>query len=186
MQGKVARATGYNNRERSLKMNIIQEIEDMRQRMLREINTEFDRIIDTVLKSGDNITTQASAYSIKYPIMADPGIFKGKKPIAVVIDEEEFDVKTWKDVVKAVMNKCIESTDNIIRLYELAGKISGKKRVLLASSPDNMRSPIEITNRMYMETHYDTETLLNILINRILTPIGYKINDVYVIIRQGE
>lgn len=47
-----------------------------------------------------------------------------------------------------------------------------------------MRSPIEITNRMYMETHYDTETLLNILINRILIPIGYDVKNISVIIRQ--
>ncbi len=165
-------------------MNIIQEIEDMRQRVLREINTEFDRIVDSIAKNSNNITAETIPYAIRYPLIADSGIFKGKKPMSVIIGEESFDVKTWKELVKVVMDKCIESTDNIIRLYELAGKVSGKKRVLLATSPENMRSPIEITNRMYMETHYDTETLLNILINRILVPIEYDVKNISVIIRQ--
>ena len=165
-------------------MNIIQEIEEMRQRILREINTEFDRIIDTVSKNSNNITAEVVPYAMRYPLLADSGIFKGKKPVSVIIGEESFDVKTWKELVKVIMDKCIESTDNIIHLYELAGKVSGKKRVLLATSPKNMRSPIENTNRMYMETHYDTETLLNILINRILIPIGYDVKNISVIIRQ--
>ena len=164
-------------------MNIISEIEDMRQRMLREINTEFDRIIDVVLKNGENITAEAAAYSIKYPLMADSGIFKGKKPIAVIIGEENIEVKTWKELVKAVLDKCTESKDNIIRLYELAGHISGKKRVLLATSDDGMRSPIEIAKHLYLETHYDTETLLNILTTRILSPIDYDMRNIWVVIR---
>lgn len=81
------------------------------------------------------------------------------------------------------MDKCTESKDNIIRLYELAGQISGKKRVLLATSNSDMRSPIEIAKHMYMETHYDTETLLNILTNRILLPIGFDIGNIWIVIR---
>lgn len=165
-------------------MNIIQEIEDMRQRIIREVNTEIDRIIESISKNSDNIIAEAVPYSIRYPLMADPGIFKGKKPLSVIIGEESSPVKTWKELVKTVMDKCIESTDNIIRLYELAGKIAGKKRMLLATSSEGMRSPIEITNRMYMESHYDTETLLNILINRILVPIGYDVKNISVVIRQ--
>lgn len=164
-------------------MNIIQEIEEMRQRVICEINGEFDRLIVLAQNCGSEF--EPTPYSVKYPLTADLVLFKGKKPITVIIGEESFQVKTWKDLVKTVMDKCIESTDNIIRLYELADKISGRKRMLLATSPDGMRSPIEITNRMYMETHYDTETLLNVLINRILLPIGYDVKNISVIVRQG-
>ncbi len=164
-------------------MNIIQEIEDMRKRMLQEINAEFDRIIESVSKNMDNLTAETVPYAVQYPLTAGSGIFKGKKPVAVIIEGESYDVKTWKELVKAIMDKCTESKENIIKLYELVGKISGKKRVLLAMVKDDMRSPIEITKHMYMETHYDTETLLNILVNRILMPIGYDVRNISVVIR---
>lgn len=165
-------------------MNILEEIEAARQRIIREINAEFDRMADSISRNSDNITAEPIQYEITYPITADSGIFKGKKPISVIIGGERTDVKTWKEIVKVVMEKCIESNDNIIKLYQLAGKISGQKRVLLANSGENMRSPIEITNHLYMETHYDTETLLKILITRILAPIGYNTNEISVVIRR--
>ncbi len=164
-------------------MNIIQEIEEMRQRMLQEINAEFDRIIESVSMNMDNLTAEAAPYAVQYPLTVGSGIFKGKKPMAVIIDGENYTVKTWKELVKTIMDKCTESTENIIKLYELVGKISGKKRVLLSTTTDGMRSPIEITKHMYMETHYDTETLLNILVNRILMPIGYDVRNISVVIR---
>ncbi len=164
-------------------MNIIEEIEIARQRVIQQVNTEFNALLERAAKSGNDIRTESRPYELRYPRAAGSGMFKGKKPMAVMIGNESFEVKTWKELVKAVMEKCTESKDNIIRLYELAGHISGKKRVLLATSDEGMRSPIEIAKHMYMETHYDTETLLNILITRILMPIGYDVGHVWVVIR---
>lgn len=37
---------------------------------------------------------------------------------------------------------------------------------------------------LFLETHYDTETLLNILMNRILRPIGYDYSAIRVTVRE--
>ena len=62
--------------------------------------------------------------------------------------------------------------------------MSGKKRALLASSDEGMRSPLPIGGGLFLETHYDTETLLNILMNRILRPIGYDYSAIRVTVRE--
>ena len=46
-----------------------------------------------------------------------------------------------------------------------------------------MRSPLQIEENLFMETHYDTETLLNILTTRILSPIGYDYSAISVTVR---
>ena len=48
-----------------------------------------------------------------------------------------------------------------------------------------MRSPMLLGENLYLETHYDTETLLNILMIRILRPIGYDFSSILVTVRNG-
>lgn len=50
-----------------------------RRRMLREINTEFDVIIDRIAQeSGNNPKAFVGSCEMKYPLTAGSGIFKGK------------------------------------------------------------------------------------------------------------
>lgn len=166
-------------------MNILQEIEAMRKRMLQEINTEFDILIEHVTKEANLGKTRehVSPYEMKYPLTAGSGIFKGKKPTTVVIGEDSIAIRTWKQLVEEVMFRCMKSEIHKSRLEQLAGKISGKKRLLLAKTSDGMRSPLKIDEELYMETHYDTETLLNVLMTRILSPIGFDFSNIYVTVR---
>ena len=46
-----------------------------------------------------------------------------------------------------------------------------------------MRSPLKIEDNLYVETHYDTETLLKILTTRILDVIGYDYRDITITVR---
>lgn len=166
-------------------MNILYELEVMRKRILQEINTEFDVLIDRVSKENqiENPKEFPQPYEISYPLTIGSGMFKGKKPTKVVVEENVIRVNTWKQLVETVIKKCMETEKYNKSLYELSGNISGKKRVLLAATSDNMRSPLKLDEKLYMETHYDTETLLNILISRILTPIGYDCSSISVTIR---
>lgn len=81
------------------------------------------------------------------------------------------------------MKGCTASEKYKKQLESLAGKESGKKRILLAETGDGMRSPLQIEENLFMETHYDTETLLNILTTRILSPIGYDYSAISVTVR---
>ena len=46
-----------------------------------------------------------------------------------------------------------------------------------------MRVCFKLKQNFLMETHYDTETLLNILTTRILSPIGYDYSAISVTVR---
>lgn len=167
-------------------MNMINEIEAMRKRILQEVNTEFDVLIERITKEGNaSSEPPISPYEMKYPLTSCSGVFKGKKPTSVIINGEMISIRTWKQLVAEVMNHCISSDTYKRALKELAGKVSGKKRVLLANKPDGMRSALKICEKLYMETHYDTETLLNVLMGRILMPIGYDFSDIYVTVRSA-
>lgn len=164
-------------------MDFITELESMRKRILREINTEFDIMIEQMSMSENSAEVQTAApppYEITYPITAG-GIFKGKKPSSVIFGSEApVTVFSWKQLVETVMKKCVSEERYLEKLYSLSNRVTGRKRVLLSCSAQEMRSPIKIADRLYMETHYDTETLLNILITKILMPIGYDYSAVSV------
>ncbi len=165
-------------------MNIFQELEDMRKRIMQEINTEFDVIIEHLSKDlNKNPYEHIQPYEMKYPLTAGPGIFKGKKPTTVIIGEKIIQIRTWKQLVEEIMKGCTASEKYKKQLESLAGKVSGKKRILLAETGDGMRSPLQIEENLFMETHYDTETLLNILTTRILIPIGYDYSAISVTVR---
>ncbi len=166
-------------------MTIIQELEAMRMRMIQEINTEFDVLIDRLSREvpASNVAATPRDYEIAYPLVAGSGLFKGKKPIAVIIDNERFGVSTWKQLASTLLNQCMKTPVYATALRALAGKVNGQKRTILSQLPTGMRSPLKLETGLYFETHYDTETLLNILLTRILFPIGYDCKNVMVVIR---
>ena len=165
-------------------MIIFQELEAMRKRILQEINTEFDVIIEHLSKDlNENSNEYIQPYEMKYPLTAGSGIFKGKKPTSVIIGSESISIRTWKQLVEEIMKRCMASEKYNKELENLAGKVSGKKRTLLAKTSDGMRSPLKIGENLFMETHYDTETLLNILMTRLLIPIGYDYSSISVTVR---
>ena len=162
-------------------MDMIEELEAMRKRVLQEINAEFDLMIARMERME---AQEEVPYESTYSLTAGAGIFRGTKPTSVIFpDGKRADVRSWKDVAEAVMKRCVEDPQNALKLMELAGRISGRKRTLLASSGDGMRSPLKIREGLYMETHYDVETLLNVLTVRILGAIQYDHSGIKVTIR---
>ena len=47
----------------------------------------------------------------------------------------------------------------------------------------SMRSPLPIDNAVYAETHYDTETLLKILIVRLIDQVGYGYSGIRIAVK---
>ena len=47
-----------------------------------------------------------------------------------------------------------------------------------------MRSPLKLCDELYIETHYDTETLMKLLLE-ILDSISYDYNDIKVVIKNN-
>lgn len=166
-------------------MDIVAEIEAMRKRILDEINAEFDLLIRRATNSNYRTAQQTTEYEITYPLSASSKFFKGKKPTAIIFpDKSVTTVVSWKQVALVVLQHCVSDSDNLNALLALRGKIAGKKRVLLAEKGKDMHSPLKIEKNLYMEAHFDAETLMNVLTSRILDAINYDYSQIFVKIRQ--
>jgi len=168
-------------------MDTIREIQDVRRRLIREIDATFERLIQEIKNNINTLDEEnySENYDVVYQLSTDPGLFKGKKPTMLFFGDEMVPVYTWKMVFKEVMNRCKSSPEKHKALMNLRMIISGRTRVILSDKPDGMRSPLKLDNKLYAETHYDTETLIRILLHRILDTINYDYNNISVAIRSG-
>ncbi|MCL1857958.1 MAG: hypothetical protein FWF92_01825 [Oscillospiraceae bacterium] len=152
-----------------------------------KVDTAFAELIRK-LESDSDISERRwiGNYETVYPITANAAIFKGKKPTAVIFGDERIDVGKWKTVVGEIMRRCNADSEKHVSLMNLRGKISGRERVILAKEEDKMRSPMKISENLYIETHYDTETLLRTIMTRILDMVDYDYSCIKVAVRNAE
>lgn len=66
------------------------------------------------------------------------------------------------------------------RLESLCENAWGRCRAFLAKSPQGMRSPFRLDDEVYVETHYDTLSMLNVLKHKILDTVGYDYSGIKV------
>ena len=155
-----------------------------------QINTMIGHMLEKIEENEENsplgILTEETRgdYENIYPLAAEPSIFKGQKPTGLIFGENDrVDVSSWKMVVEKIMKRCDADPEKHAMLMDLRGKVSGRNRVLLAKEIGKMRSPVKIAENLYVETHYDTETLLRILTTRILRVVGYDYTRINVALR---
>lgn len=176
------------NNERSKRMNTIQELQKLREELIREIDEKFDWIIDEVKKesvpSRQKESRKPRNYEIIYPLNVGAGIFKGKRPTGVIFaDGRRTENPTWKSVAEELLKDCCKDSDQRQALMDLRGKVLGRNRVLLGSETGKMRSPVKIDEALYIETHYDAETLMRILTTRILDMVGYDYSKIRIAVK---
>ncbi|MBQ9990465.1 MAG: hypothetical protein IJP31_05930 [Lachnospiraceae bacterium] len=166
-------------------MDAIQELQNLRTQLIQEINLSFDHIIQNLRMQESTIRKEDVEESeIEYVLAESTGHFKGEKPVGVILPNgNRVYVRTWKKVVEAILQDCIKNPTIRIKLENLRGKVGGRERVFLADRPDTMRGPLKIDNHIFMETHYDTETLLRILTTHILRPINYDYSRIKIVVR---
>ena len=169
-------------------MDAIQELQKLREELIREIDEKFDWIIQE-LKSESVPSLQKENqklrnYEIIYPLNVGAGIFKGKRPIGILFaDGHRTENPTWKSVAEELLKDCCKSPSQRQALMNLRGKVLGRNRVLLGSETGKMRSPVKIDEALYIETHYDAETLLRVLTTRILDMVGYDYSGIRIAIK---
>jgi hypothetical protein len=167
-------------------MNVMQEIQNTRSQIIMDVETAFTDLIRRLENHDNGIEIQPSEkYETVYPITVNPAIFKGEKPTAVIFGDERIDVRTWKMVVEEILRRCNTDSEKHMILMDLRDKISGQKRVILSQKGDHMHSPKKIDEDLYVETHYDAETLLRILTTRIMDVVHYDYSSIYVSIRNN-
>jgi hypothetical protein len=109
---------------------------------------------------------------------ANPSQFVGTKPNAVIIGDMQYIVRTWREVYEVVIGKCNDDP----RCHELLTRnlhwFQGNVRKLLSDKPDGMRRPLKVDDGLWAETHYGSESLMCILVERILKPVGFDFSDI--------
>lgn len=164
-------------------MNIINDIREKQNQLIVMINTVFDEIVKEVeqLTLEENMTI--TEYESVYPVTNSTG-FKGRKPIAVIIEGKRMTTPTWKKVVENVLIEVIKEEKMKKKIFDLRDILLGRIRTRLSRKSDNMRSPIKLCDNLYIETHYDTETLIKLLIE-ILSEISYDYNKIKVVVKSN-
>ncbi|MCL2055554.1 MAG: hypothetical protein FWG90_14140 [Oscillospiraceae bacterium] len=164
-------------------MDVIREIHGAREALINQVNIIFDEFTERAMNGTGAKEVYRMGYESEYRLTSNPAIFKGKKPIAIKIGDERIEVSTWKKVVAAIMDNCNKDAEKHVELMNLRGKIAGRERVILAKTDKGMRSPLVVDENLYLETHYDTETLLRTLMTRVLDVVRYNYNDIIITTR---
>lgn len=161
--------------------NIINEIRKKQDEIIVMINSTFDGIVKDISQLSPSNIKDEVEYELTYPLTNTSG-FKSKKVIAVILNGQRIITPTWKTVVKTILLDVIKNEANKRKLYNLCDKLLGRKRTRLSSNSKDMRSPLELADNLYVETHYDTETLMNLLL-QILNEISYDYSTVKIVIK---
>lgn len=161
--------------------SLIQEIRNKQDEIIVMVNSTFDEIIKKVSQFDSTDIKLDNEYEVIYPLTNTSG-FKGKKIIAVYINDERKLAFTWKSAVETILNEVIEDKTNDKKLHVLCDKLLGRKRTRLSKDSTGMRSPIKLNNGLYVETHYDTETLMNLLL-QILYELSYDYSNIRIAIK---
>ena len=162
-------------------MDMIKEIREKQNQLIVMINTMFDELVRNVENLKMEGNNKSTVYESIYPITNTTG-FKGKKPIAVEIGNIRKTTPTWKVVVETILKEVLKDSNMRDRMFNLRDKLLGRKGKRLSKDEDGMHSPLKLENGLYIEMHYDTETLMNLLL-QILTEISYDYNNIRVVIK---
>lgn len=164
-------------------MNIINEIREKQNELIVMINSVFDEMVKKVEQLNLEENSAQTEYETIYPLTNTTG-FKGKKPIAVIINNKRTTTPTWKKVVEHILKEIIKDEAKKEKMLSLRDVLLGRVRTRVSERKDDMRSPLEVCNGLYIETHYDTETLMNLLLE-ILNSISYDYSNIRVIIKNN-
>lgn len=163
----------------------IKEIRNMQTELILSINSTFDKIVKKLEDIDKNNTEEKyfkEDFTLKYPISYSAG-FKGTKPISVNINGEEFIAPSWKRVIGVILKEVIKDKRMQEKIMNLRNIMYGRTRTRLSDTPKKMKSPIEITKGLYIETHYDTSMLIRLLLD-ILDKIEYDYSKIEIIVRK--
>jgi hypothetical protein len=157
-------------------MDTVTKIRKIQSNLIAYINESFDEILLAVEEYPNNVENEE--YERVYSIM-NTSALKGKKSIAVTINGNRIICPTWKRVFYEVLAECNKSLDNHRKLMGLRNKYLGTKRIIISDKPGNMKSPLKIDESLYIETHYDTKSLMDLLL-RILNDLKYDYTNIII------
>jgi hypothetical protein len=161
-------------------MKIKDEIEKARADMIGAVNRQFDLLL---ARLGGEFYAEDIVYERSVPLTTNPRCFIGKRPSAVIIGGEMIPATTWPAVYSAILSQCLRDDRYRELLLDARDKVKGNVRTYLSRRPDGMNAPKRIADEFFFESHYGSETLMNILAQRILKPIGCDCGEINIVIK---
>ena len=160
-------------------MNYEQLIEELREEMLQLVNTKCDALLQMYRSGGEMRTDMKDTIRESSLITVSPAELKGKRPLAVQFAPGEWiETPTWRKVAQRILQTYNEQPDIHERFMEMCGKVAGRWRTILGSSPEEMDVPIKVDEELYFEGKFDTEAMLNMLEKKVLEPAGVDYSSI--------
>ncbi|MBQ8526542.1 MAG: hypothetical protein IJ460_07500 [Clostridia bacterium] len=167
-------------------MNTVREIEETSTRLHNLIYNEINALLEKISQeaAGNEQNNVINIFESVYPLSVNIAFLRGKRPTGVIFEDgKRVDAATWKQVAEVMLADCITAPNKKSVLTAICERVSGNTRVILSKSKDNMRSPLEIDENLYIESHYDTESLLRVLTTKLFDKVNYNYRGISVVIR---
>lgn len=100
--------------------------------------------------------------------------YTGERPDFFVLDEEYYEVNTWRELLEEVLGSVKENTDDFEKIQEIKGL---KRDYFSKGKPTDMRGPKKLAGTSYYyESNLSANQIMNI-VEKILDKFGYNRSD---------
>ena len=107
--------------------------------------------------------------------------YKGKVPKKIKLLNEIIEVKNWRDLfikcAESLIITCPEEFKNLPYLEKFMGRY-------LSINDYYLREPYQLSNGYYLETHYDSNTIIRIIKEKLLTGCGFSEDDLNIYLKE--
>ena len=99
-------------------------------------------------------------YGKNYLLGSDINI-TGKKPSKLIILENEYSVKSWKELLEKLCIELYEIEPQLLKELIYNPSFKGKEKDIVAQNKEKLRVPLEIDEDLYIESNLNSNAILN-------------------------
>ena len=167
--------TAKETHEYELKIGEIIDFIDMEDLQIQdEIDEEIDK--QEIL----NYDEYKVDHNVEHTLYDD---FTHKRPYAFKINEYQLTkIKTWQDMLINTCEILIGLDEEKLLKFENNKAMNGKKKKYFSISPNQMRNPKIVSNKIYVETNQSANSIRNLII-KLLKEYEIKISEYKVFFR---
>lgn len=99
-------------------------------------------------------------YGKNYLLGSDINI-TGKKPSKLIISENEYSVKSWKELLEKLCVELYKIEPQLLKELIYNPSFKGKEREIVTLNKEKLRAPIKIDEDLYIESNLNSNAILN-------------------------
>ena len=99
-------------------------------------------------------------YGKNYLLGSDINI-TGKKPSKLIISENEYSVKSWKELLEKLCAELYKIEPQLLKELIYNPSFKGKEREIVTLNKEKLRAPIKIDEDLYIESNLNSNAILN-------------------------